>query len=376
MTACLLKRLSAVLLFVALCTTSGLACCTAPIIPNQSEVAEAAQPENAQSGQRWAIAIHGGAGESEWEHMDAATAAAYHDSLAKALAAGSAVLQKHGKALDAVAAAVKALEDDPLFNAGRGSAFDADGKNEMDAALMDGATLSAGSVASVRFTRHPIDLARAVMEHTPYVMMVGPGADQFSKAQGLEQEPPSFFFTEMRWQEFVAIMKAGGRTVPPRPAGVPAAGGARSESGTSSLASFSHRFGTVGAVARDSYGHLAAATSTGGMQGKLPGRVGDSPLIGAGTYASDKSCAVSGTGVGEYFIRLTLAREVCTLVQEGKSAQQAADQMIHSELPALKGGEGGVIVMTPNGQPIWSSNTLGMFRARQSEGSEPEVYVK
>ena len=376
MTACLLNRLFAALLFVTLCTTSGLACYTAPIGPNQSEVAEADLPKNAQSGQGWAIAIHGGAGESEWEHMDAATTAAYHDSLAKALAAGSAVLQKHGKALDAVAAAVKVLEDNPLFNAGRGSAFDADGKNEMDAALMDGATLSAGSVASVRFTRHPIDLARAVMEHTPYVMMVGPGADEFSKAQGLEQEPPSFFFTEMRWQEFVAIMKAGGRTVPPRPAGVPAAGGARSESGTLSLPSFSHRFGTVGAVARDSYGHLAAATSTGGMQGKLPGRVGDSPLIGAGTYASDKSCAVSGTGVGEYFIRLTLAREVCTLVQEGKSAQQAADQMIHSELPALKGGEGGVIVMTPSGQPIWSSNTLGMFHARQSEGSEPEVYVK
>jgi beta-aspartyl-peptidase (threonine type) len=214
------------------------------------------------------------------------------------------------------------------------------------------------------------------MERTPYVMMVGPGADEFSKAQGLEQEPPSFFFTEMRWQEFVAIMKASGRAVPPRPAGVAPAGGAGSGSAALSLPAFSHRFGTVGAVARDSDGHLAAATSTGGMQGKLPGRVGDSPLIGAGTYASDKSCAVSGTGVGEYFIRLTLAREVCTLVQEGKSAQQAADQMIQSELPALKGGEGGVIVITPNGQPIWSSNPLGMFHARESEGSEPEVYVK
>ena len=303
--------------------------------------------------------------------MDAATATAYHDSLAKALAAGSAVLKKHGKALDAVTAAVKVLEDDPLFNAGRGSAFAADGKNEMDAALMDGATLSAGSVASVQFTRHPIDLARAVMEHTPYVMMVGPGADAFSKAQGLEQQPPSFFFTEMRWQEFAAIMKASGRPVPSRPAGVPAGGNAEL-----SLPAFSHRFGTVGAVARDSDGHLAAATSTGGMQGKLPGRVGDSPLIGAGTYASDKSCAVSGTGVGEYFIRLTLAREICTLVQEGKSPQEAADQMIHTELPALKGGEGGVIVMAPSGLPIWSSNTLGMFRAREVEGSEPEVHVK
>jgi L-asparaginase / beta-aspartyl-peptidase len=379
MTVRLPNRLSAAFLFVALCTSSGLVCCAAPIEANPDKVAQVAQPAraqpaHAQSDQHWAIAIHGGAGESEWEHMDSATAAAYHDSLAKALAAGSAVLSKHGKALDAVTAAVKVLEDDPLFNAGRGSAFDADGKNEMDAALMDGATLSAGSVASVQFTRHPVELARAVMEHTPYVMMVGPGADEFSKAQGLEQQPPSFFFTEMRWQEFAAIMKASGRAVPPRPAGVAPAGGV----GSAALSppAFSHRFGTVGAVARDSDGHLAAATSTGGMQGKLPGRVGDSPLIGAGTYASDKSCAVSGTGVGEYFIRLTLAREVCTLVQEGKSAQQAADQMIHSELPALKGGEGGVIVMTPSGQPIWSSNTLGMFHARQSEGSGPEVYVK
>ena len=375
MTACSQNRLLAVSLLAALFASSGFVCHAAPVAP-ESNKPELANPDQTQPGQHWAIAIHGGAGESEWEHMDAATAAAYHDSLAKALAAGSAVLKKHGKALDAVTAAVKVLEDDPLFNAGRGSAFAADGKNEMDAALMDGATLSAGSVASVQFTRHPIDLARAVMEHTPYVMMVGPGADEFSKAQGLEQQPASFFFTEMRWQEFAAIMKASGRPVPPRPAGVGPESGAGSGSATLALPLFPHRFGTVGAVARDSEGHLAAATSTGGMQGKLPGRVGDSPLIGAGTYASDKSCAVSGTGVGEYFIRLTLAREICTLVQEGKSPQQAADQMIHTELPALKGGEGGVIVMTPSGQPIWSSNTLGMFRAREVEGSEPEVHVK
>ena len=307
--------------------------------------------------------------------MDAATAAAYHDSLARALAAGSAVLKRDGKALDAVEAAVEVLEDDPLFNAGRGSAFAADGTNEMDAALMDGATLEAGSVAAVHFTRHPIALARAVMEHTPYVMMVGAGADAFSRAQGLEQQPPSFFFTEMRWQEFASIMRAIGRRVPPRPPGVPAdvkpTGGA-----APGPQIFLHRFGTVGAVARDGEGHVAAATSTGGMQGKLPGRVGDSPLIGAGTYASDRSCAVSGTGVGEYFIRLTLAREVCTLVQEGLTPQQAADRMIHTELPALKGGEGGVIVLAPSGDPVWSSNTLGMFRAREEAGREPEIFVK
>lgn len=352
-----------------------LACALAAVWPlTQSANAQAAAGAGS-SAQGWAIAIHGGAGESEWEHMDAATEAAYHASLAKALAAGSDVLKRNGAALDAVEAAVEVLEDDPLFNAGRGSAFAADGTNEMDAALMDGGTLAAGSVADVHFTRHPIALARAVMEHTPYVMMVGDGADSFSRAQGLEQEPPSYFFTEMRWREFEGIMKASGHPIPPRPQGAPPKG---SPAGAAELALpiFAHRFGTVGAVARDSSGHLAAATSTGGMQAKMPGRVGDSPLIGAGTYASDRSCAVSGTGVGEYFIRLTLAREVCTLVEEGKTPQQAADEMIHHQLPALKGGEGGVIVMAPGGEPVWSSNTLGMFRAREEQGRAPEVDVK
>jgi beta-aspartyl-peptidase (threonine type) len=329
--------------------------------------------------QPWAIAIHGGAGEAEWEHMDAATASAYHASLGTALAAGSAVLAHHGSALEAVEASVEVLEDDPLFNAGRGSAFAADGANEMDSSLMDGATLAAGSVASVHFTRHPVALARAVMEHTPYVMMVGPGADAFSRTQGLEQEPAAFFFTEIRWQEFAGVMRASGRAVPPRPAGVPPAptgGGLASLSDLHGPQIFAHRFGTVGAVARDAEGHLAAATSTGGMQGKLPGRVGDSPIIGAGTYASDHSCAVSGTGVGEYFIRLTLARQVCTLVEQGKTPQQAADQMIHTELPALKGGEGGVIVLGRAGAPVWSNNTLGIFHAQQVEGGAATVYVK
>jgi beta-aspartyl-peptidase (threonine type) len=326
--------------------------------------------------QPWAIAIHGGAGEAEWEHMDAATASAYRASLDRALAAGSAVLARHGSALDAVEASVEVLEDDPLFNAGRGSAFAADGTNEMDSSLMEGATLAAGSVASVHFTRHPVALARAVMEHTPYVMMVGSGADAFSRTQALEQEPAAFFFTEMRWQEFAGVMRASGRAVPPRPAGVPTAPGGGGLTLFSGPHIFAHRFGTVGAIARDAEGHLAAATSTGGMQGKLPGRVGDSPIIGAGTYASDHSCAVSGTGVGEYFIRLTLARQVCTLVEQGKTPQQAADQMIHTELPGLKGGEGGVIVLGRTGAPVWSNNTLGIFHAQQVEGGAATVWVK
>lgn len=325
----------------------------------------------------WALAIHGGAGEAEWLNMDQPTATAYHAALERALAAGTTVLKNHGSAMDAVEAAVEVLEDDPLFNAGRGSAFAADGRNEMDASIMNGADRAGAGVAGVHYTRHPIQLARAVMEHTPYVLMVGPGADVFSREQQLEQEPASYFFTEMRWQEFEDVMRKSHRAIPPRPAGAPPAAGKEPMGallqGTSI---FSHRFGTVGAVARDSAGHLAAATSTGGMQGKLPGRVGDSPILGAGTYADDRGCAISGTGVGEYFIRLSLAHSIGALCQSGETPQKAADQLIHHDLPALPGGEGGVIVLSREGPPVWSNNTLGMFHARQVEGGQPEIWVK
>ena len=334
-------------------------------------------------GAPWAIAIHGGAGEAEWLSMDASTASAYHDSLAKALAAGAGVLKAHGTAIDAVQAAVEVLEDDPLFNAGRGSAFAADGTNEMDASIMNGVDLTGAGVAGVHFTRHPIQLARAVMQHTPYVLMVGPGADAFSKQQGLEQEPASFFFTEMRWKEFEEVMRAKHLPIPPHPSSVPSAhpnlAPKANKPQSASLEKsvyFSHLFGTVGAVARDSAGHLAAATSTGGMQGKLPGRVGDSPILGAGTFADDHGCAISGTGVGEYFIRLSLAHTIGALCKSGQAPQAAADRLIHTDLPALSGGEGGVIVIAPTGTPIWSNNTLGIFHARQVEGGQPEVWVK
>jgi beta-aspartyl-peptidase (threonine type) len=305
--------------------------------------------------------------------MDQATAEAYRASLTRALYAGSAVLARHGTAMDAVQAAVEVLEDDPLFNAGRGSAFAADGTNEMDASIMNGADTAGAGVAGVHFTRHPVRLARAVMDHTQYVLMAGPGADTFSKQQGLEQEPPSYFFTEMRWKEFEDVMRKSKQAIPARPTGAPAAptGSAMITPGV-----FSHLFGTVGAVARDSSGHLAAATSTGGMQGKLPGRIGDSPILGAGTYADDRGCAISGTGVGEYFIRLSLAHQVGELCRKGETPQRAADQLIHTDLPALPGGEGGVIVVGRTGMPVWSSNTLGMFHARQVENGQPEVWVK
>jgi L-asparaginase / beta-aspartyl-peptidase len=345
-------------------------------------VAAAAAPAQSaatRSAIPWAIEIHGGAGEAEWLSMDQATADAYRASLARALAAGSAVLEKHGAAMDAVEAAVEVLEDDPLFNAGRGSAFAADGTSEMDASIMNGADTTGAGVAGVHSTRRPIRLARAVMEHTQYVLMAGPGADAFSKQQGLEQEPPSYFFTEMRWKEFEDVMRKSNRPIPARPAGVPPANSTGSSmaapSDTSHLV-FSHLFGTVGAVARDSAGHLAAATSTGGMQGKLPGRIGDSPILGAGTYADDRGCAVSGTGVGEYFIRLSLAHQVGELCRNGEGPQSAADSLIHTDLPALPGGEGGVIVVGRTGPPVWSNNTLGMFHARQVEGGRAEVWVK
>ena len=324
---------------------------------------------------KWAIAIHGGGGEEEWLHMDAATAAAYHASLARALDAGAAVLSKGGRSIDAVEAAIEVLEDDPLFNAGRGAAFNAQGRNEMDAAIMDGSTLEAGSVAGVSATKNPIALARAVMEHSPYVMMVGPGADAFGVSQHLPQMPPSYFFTEMRWQELLGVLRAQGKPLPPRPPGVPAAPRAMAVSG--SVAPFAHRFGTVGAVARDVHGDVSAGTSTGGMQGKLPGRVGDSPVIGAGTYAANDACAVSATGVGEYFIRLDAAKEICALVKmKGMTTNAAADQVIRGEVAKLKGGEGGVIVLDQKRDPVWSYNTLGMFRARQVEGGAAEVEVK
>jgi beta-aspartyl-peptidase (threonine type) len=324
---------------------------------------------------KWAIAIHGGGGEEEWQHMDAATAAAYHASLARALDAGAAVLGKGGRSIDAVEAAIKVLEDDPLFNAGRGAAFDSLGRTEMDAAIMDGATLEAGSVADVSATKNPIALARAVMEHSPYVMMVGPGADSFAISQHLPQMPPSYFFTEMRWQELLRILRAQKKPIPLRPAGVPAPPHAMAVS--HDVEPFAHRFGTVGAVARDVHGNLSAGTSTGGMQGKLPGRVGDSPIIGAGTYAANDACAVSATGVGEYFIRLSVAKEICGLVKwKHMTTSAAAERVIRDEVAKLKGGEGGVIVLNQKSDPVWSYNTLGMFRARQVEGGMPEVLVK
>jgi L-asparaginase / beta-aspartyl-peptidase len=337
-----------------------------------------AQPEkpsvaNPAPGQhKWALVLHGGAGVIERTSMTPEAGANYRAGIKEAANAATAILDKGGTSMDAVETAIKLLEDNPLFNAGRGAVFAYDGTIQLDAAIMDGATMKAGAVADVRTTRHPISLARAVMEQSPHVILIGPGADAFATHVGLEEVPPSFFFTERRWQSLVQQLQKEGAPIPPRPEGAPSPP-------PKPIADFetpdAHKFGTVGVVALDRNGNIAAGTSTGGIQAKRWNRVGDSPIIGAGTYASNQSCAVSATGAGEYFIRLTVARTICALVQyKGMSLQAAADQVVQKDLVAIH-GDGGVIALMPDGQMAWSFNTPGMFRARVREGGALEIGI-
>jgi beta-aspartyl-peptidase (threonine type) len=337
--------------------------------------AQAPQPgHGAPEAHRWAIVVHGGAGVIERSKLGPEGDRAYREGLKNAVEAGTVILAKGGSALDAVEAAIHVLEDDPHFNAGKGAVFTREGKNEMDSAIMDGSNLMAGSVAGVSRVKHPISAARAVMDKSPHVMIAGPGADDYAASVGLETEPPSYFFTESRWEGLVRQLKKEGLPIPPRPAGVPPAGPQIPVAQVDESPG-AHTYGTVGVVALDRHGNIAAGTSTGGMQGKMPGRIGDSPIIGAGTYASNQSCAVSGTGTGEYFIRLGVAREVCNLVYfRHMKLQDAADQVIHHELEALH-GDGGVIAITPDGQQAWSFNTPGMFRAKMREGGKLEIGI-
>jgi len=321
---------------------------------------------------KWAIVLHGGAGVIQRSSMTPERDKAYRAGMEEAVRAAAKILDENGSAVDAVEAALNKMEDNPLFNAGKGAVFTADGKNELDAAIMDGKTMMAGAVAEVTRTKNPISLAKAVMEKSPHVMLVGPGADQFAASVGLPQVDPSYFFTEERWQSLVRQLKREGQPIPPRPAGVP-------PEPTKPIAQLetpdAHKWGTTGIVVRDRQGNIAAGTTTGGIQGKRWGRVGDSPIIGAGTYASNQSCGVSATGTGEYFIRLTVARTICALVQyKGMRLQDAADDVIQKQLTAMH-GDGGVIAMTPDGQIAWSFNSPGMFRARLVEGGEIQMGI-
>lgn len=306
------------------------------------------------------IVIHGGAGALERGRYTPAEEEAYKAKLSEALDAGYAVLDKGGKALDAVEAAILVMEDSPLFNAGKGAVFTYDGKNELDAAIMDGRDKAAGAVAGVTHIRNPIRLARAVMEKSPHVMMIGEGAEEFAEEQKMVFVKQSYFRTEARWKAYKEALKAE-----------KAAAAAKKETGLP----HDFKYGTVGAVALDAEGNLAAGTSTGGMTLKRYGRVGDAPIIGAGTYADNHSCAVSATGWGEYFIRLTVARDICAQVEyAGKSVAEATKDMIHKRLQK-SGGDGGVIVLAPNGDFVMDFNSAGMFRGvRQGDRKEVAIY--
>jgi len=301
------------------------------------------------------LVIHGGAGVVKRE-MSPAKEKAVRAALAQALQSGYAQLKAGKSAVDAVAAAIVVLEDDPNFNAGKGSVFTHDGKNELDAAIMDGNTLAAGSVAGVHRVKNPILLARAVMEKSQHVMLVGDGAEEFAKQVGVELVDPSYFRTEERWQQLQKALKED------------------AEKAKHSDVETAKHFGTVGAVALDTQGRLAAGTSTGGMTDKRWGRIGDSPIIGAGTYANS-GCAVSGTGWGEYYMRTVAAHEVCMRVTQMRvPLKRAAAEVINQEIPSM-GGNGGGIAVDANGNIAMPFNTDGMYRGWIGADGVPHVAI-
>lgn len=332
---------------------------------------------------RWSIAIHGGAGTIKRENLTPEKDAEIRLALNKALEAGSNILRSGGASVDAVTAAILILEDDPNFNAGKGAVYTWDKTNELDASIMEGSDLAAGAVAGINGTKNPILLARAVKEKSPHVMLSGEGANQFSREQGLEQVEPDYYATPRRLEQIERVLakEVSARDV-------------------------DYKFGTVGAVAMDSNHNMAAGTSTGGMTGKRWGRIGDSPIIGAGTYADDRSCAVSATGSGEYFIRIGVAHEICTRIRmrwpiaieeaqksvprdadgnytyaihasefmlSDEEVQQIADDVI-ADMGNL-GGTGGIILATPWGQTLYSFNTPGMYRGRANSEGESSVGI-
>jgi beta-aspartyl-peptidase (threonine type) len=303
----------------------------------------------------FAIAVHGGSGTIEKGEFSPEKENQVRAALEQAVRAGHEILAAGGSSLDAVTRAVTMLEDSPHFNAGRGAVFNAEGKNELDASIMEGAGLDAGAVAAVHNVRNPILLARKVMTDSPHVMLMGQGAESFAREQGIAFEDDAYFHTDYRWEQ---LQKAKASDRP---------------DATFLSETPDQWFSTVGAVALDRDGNLAAATSTGGMTNKQWGRVGDSPIIGAGTYADNRSCAVSATGHGEYFIRATVARDVCARVQyTGVSLAEASRQVVGEQLTAM-GGDGGIIAVDPQGNVSLTFNTSGMYRA--SIDAEGKVYV-
>lgn len=308
----------------------------------------------------FAIAIHGGAGTITRASLTPELERQYRQALQQALAAGYRLLEKGSSALEAVQAATVVLEDNPLFNAGRGSVFNKAGKHEMDAALMDGRTLHAGAITGVRNVRNPILLAREVLQHSDHVFLCQAGAEEFALNRGLRFEPDEYFFSQQRYEQWQQLRDSDIYQLDHSQEPVPTEG---------------KKFGTVGAVAVDGAGNVAAATSTGGMTNKNFNRIGDSPVIGAGTYANNRTCAVSCTGHGEFFIRSVVAYDIsCLMEYKGLSLQEACDVVVHQKLVQL-GGEGGLIAVSPNGHIAMPFNSEGMYRGSWAAGQAPYVAI-
>ncbi|HEV3470371.1 MAG TPA: isoaspartyl peptidase/L-asparaginase [Pyrinomonadaceae bacterium] len=308
--------------------------------------------------------IHGGAGTIERSRMTPEREAAYRTALEGALTAGFEVLRRGGPGLDAVVAAIRLLEDSPLFNAGKGAVFTSEGTNELDASIMDGRTLKAGAVAGLKHVKNPITLARLVMEQSPHVMMVGEGAEAFARQKGVELVDPKYFFTEERWQQLQRRKEEERKSGPPR-SSVPRGAKFPADEG---------KFGTVGAVCLDRAGNLVAGTSTGGMTNKRFGRVGDSPVIGAGTYANNETCAVSCTGDGEYFIRAAVAHSVSAAMEHGRLRLAEAARLAIEKVGRL-GGTGGLIAIDRRGNFTTPFNTSGMYRGQVGADGRPRVQI-
>jgi L-asparaginase / beta-aspartyl-peptidase len=328
--------------------------------PSFGEIKQLQGPQKPRLG----FIIHGGAGVITRGSLTPEREKEFRVKLEEAVLAGYKALQAGKSGLDAVELAIRIMEDSPLFNAGKGAVFTNDGKNELDASIMNGKTLAAGSVAGLRHVKNPITLARAVMEKSPHVMMIADGAEKFAKEQGIEIVDEKYFWTQHRWDALQKVLQEEkDKTAKPK-------GSSRN------LAELpSNRFGTVGAVALDKDGNLAAGTSTGGMTNKKYGRVGDAPIIGAGTYANNDSCAVSATGWGEFFIRIGVARDICALMEyRAMPIQNAADMVIKTKLQKL-GGDGGVIGLDKFGNIAISFNSEGMYRAYIDSAGKPVVEI-
>ena len=304
---------------------------------------------------RYSLVIHGGSGNISRERMSLEQEAVYLEKLNEALQAGEAILKEGGSSLDAIVSAIKVLEDSPLFNAGKGAVFNYEGRNELDASIMDGSTLQAGAVAGITNVKNPITAARKVMEQSSHVMLTGRGAEQFAFEQGLEIVDPSYFFDQRRWDQYREYL--------------------RNSTQLRGVADPDNKMGTVGAVALDMHGNLAAGTSTGGMTGKRFGRIGDSPIIGAGNYANNQSCAVSATGHGEYFIRNVVAYDVSAqMIYLGKSLEEAGNAVVMEKLKE-QGGDGGIIAVDKDGNVAMPFNTTGMFRGYIKSTGETKVSI-